>query len=43
MLQIINMFLIVLIFWLIIEYFADRANKNRKLVKVIDPLNNKNE
>jgi len=40
MAQIINMFWIVVIFWLVIEVINDRINKNRKLVKLIDDIKN---
>lgn len=40
MAQIISMFWIVVIFWLVIEIINSRINKNRKLVKLIDEINN---
>jgi len=40
MIQIINMFWVVVIFWLVIEVINNRINKSRKLVKVIDELKN---
>ena len=43
MLQIINMFLVVVIFWLIIEFITVRVNKNRKMVNAIDQFHNKSE
>ncbi len=39
--QIINMFWIVVIFWLLIEMINSRINKNRKIVKFFDEYNNK--
>ncbi len=43
MTQIINMFLIVVIFWLVIEVITNRISKNRKLVKLIDDPGGKNK
>lgn len=43
MMQIINMFWVVVIFWLVIEVINSRINKNRKLVKLVDKFNNENE
>lgn len=39
MAQIINMFWVVVVFWLVIEVINSRINKNRKLVKLIDDIN----
>jgi hypothetical protein len=40
MAQIINMFWIVVVFWLVIEVINNRINRNRKLIKLIDDINN---
>jgi len=37
--QIINMFCVVVIFWLIIEVINYRIFKNKKPVKIIDEVN----
>ena len=39
MIQIINMFWVVVIFWLVIEVISNRINKNRKLVKFNNGIN----
>ncbi len=43
MLQIINMFLVVSFFWLVIEFIAVKISKHRRMADVIDPLNNKSQ
>lgn len=43
MLQIINMFCVVVIFWLFIEVIICRINKNRKYVKIIDDFSSKGD
>ena len=40
MAQIINMFWVVVVFWLVIEVINSRINRNRKLIKLIDDINN---
>lgn len=40
MAQIISMFWVVVVFWLVIEVINSRINKNRKLIKLIDDINN---
>ena len=37
--QIINMFWVVVIFWLIIEIINSRITKNKKISKIIDEIN----
>jgi len=37
--QLLNMLLIVIFFWLIIEIINNRISKNKKMVKFIDELN----
>ncbi|HNX22827.1 MAG TPA: hypothetical protein PKG60_02185 [Spirochaetota bacterium] len=39
MAQIVNMFWVVVIFWLVIEVINNRINKNKKLGKLIDDIN----
>lgn len=43
MAQIFSMFLIVLIFWLIIEVINNRLSRNKKVVKFIDKLNHEKQ
>ncbi len=38
--QIISLFWVVVIFWLVIEIINSKINKNRKLVKMTDEFNN---
>ena len=40
MLQIINMFWIVVVFWLVIEIINNRLNRNKKIISLGNEVNN---
>lgn len=43
MIQILNMFWIVVVFWLVIEFINARLNRNRKIINITDEFNQSNK